>query len=155
MSNYCAIVLISYPSKVMLEILQARFQQYVNRELPHVQAGFRKGIWLQCRRPGVWSLGWEDPLEKEMAIHSSILAWKIPWTEEPGRLYSPWGHKESDTTEQLTHTALEHRLSSCGPWASCSMACGIFPNQGWNRYLLHQPADSLPLSQQGSPQDPF
>ena len=37
---------------------------------------------------GVWSLGWEDPLEKEMATHSSILAWKIPWTEEPGRLQS-------------------------------------------------------------------
>ena len=41
--------------------------------------------------PTMWktrvrSLGWEDPLEKEMAIHSSILAWKIPWTEEPGRL---------------------------------------------------------------------
>ena len=36
----------------------------------------------------VWSLGWEDPLEKEMATHSSILAWKIPWTEEPGRLQS-------------------------------------------------------------------
>ena len=33
-------------------------------------------------------LGWEDPLEKEMATHSSILAWKIPWTEEPGGLYS-------------------------------------------------------------------
>ena len=33
-------------------------------------------------------LGWEDPLEKEMATHSSILAWKIPWTEEPGRLQS-------------------------------------------------------------------
>ena len=32
------------------------------------------------------SLGWEDPLEKEMATHSSTLAWKIPWTEEPGRL---------------------------------------------------------------------
>ena len=31
-------------------------------------------------------LGWEDPLEKEMAIHSSVLAWEIPWTEEPGRL---------------------------------------------------------------------
>ena len=31
-------------------------------------------------------LGWEDPMEKEMAAHSSILAWKIPWTEEPGRL---------------------------------------------------------------------
>ena len=40
--------------------------------------------------PEMWvqSLGWEDPLEKEMAIHSSILAWKIPWTEEPGRLQS-------------------------------------------------------------------
>ena len=36
----------------------------------------------------VRSLGWEDPLEKEMATHSSILAWKIPWTEEPGRLQS-------------------------------------------------------------------
>ena len=36
----------------------------------------------------VWSLGWEDPLEKEMAIHSSILIWKIPRTEEPGGLKS-------------------------------------------------------------------
>ena len=36
----------------------------------------------------VQSLGWEDPLKKEMATHSSILAWRIPWTEEPGRLQS-------------------------------------------------------------------
>ena len=36
----------------------------------------------------VWSLGWEDPLEKGMAIHSSIPAWIIPWTEEPGGLHS-------------------------------------------------------------------
>ena len=36
----------------------------------------------------VRSLGWEDPLEKEMAVHSSTLAWKIPWMEEPGRLES-------------------------------------------------------------------
>ena len=36
----------------------------------------------------VQSLGWEDPLEKEMAIYSSILAWRIPWTEEPGKLES-------------------------------------------------------------------
>ena len=36
----------------------------------------------------IWSLGWEDPLEKGMAAHSSILAWRIPWTEEPGRLQS-------------------------------------------------------------------
>ena len=38
------------------------------------------------RETWVQSLGWEDPLEKEMATHSSTLAWKIPWTEEPGRL---------------------------------------------------------------------
>ena len=41
------------------------------------------------------SLGWEDPLEKEMVTNSSTLAWRIPWTEGPGGL---WGHKESDTT---------------------------------------------------------
>ena len=40
------------------------------------------------RETWVQSLGWEDLLEKEMAAHSSILAWKIPWTEEPGRLQS-------------------------------------------------------------------
>ena len=47
----------------------------------------------------VQSLGQEDPLKKGMAAHPSILAWKIPWTEEPSRIYSPWGHNESDTTE--------------------------------------------------------
>ena len=46
----------------------------------------------------VRSLGWEDPLEKEMTIYSGTLAWKIPWTEEPGS-HSPWGHKELDTTQ--------------------------------------------------------
>ena len=45
----------------------------------------------------VWFLGWEDPLDKEMANHSDILAWIIPWTEEPGRLQS-MGLQESDTT---------------------------------------------------------
>ena len=40
------------------------------------------------RETRVQSLGWEDPLEKEMATHSSILAWKIPWIEEPGGLQS-------------------------------------------------------------------
>ena len=49
----------------------------------------------------VQSLGREDPLEKEMAAHSSTLAWKISWIEEPGRLHSPWGRKEADMTERL------------------------------------------------------
>ena len=72
------------------------------------------------RLPGVreiqvQSLGQEDPLEKEMATHSSTLAWKIPWRENPmegeslgGRSlvgYSPWGHKELGTTERVHFTS--------------------------------------------------
>ena len=48
-----------------------------------------------------WSLGREDPLEEEMATRSRILAWKIPWMEEPGGLQST-GHKESEVTEWLS-----------------------------------------------------
>jgi len=53
--------------------------------------------------PAIWetwvrSLGWEDPLEKGKATHSSILAWRIPWT------VSPWGCRELDTTERATFT---------------------------------------------------
>ena len=62
----------SHASKLMLKILQARLQQYVNRELPDVQARFRKG----------------RATEKAMAPHSSTLPCKIPWTEKPGRLQS-------------------------------------------------------------------
>ena len=55
------------------------------------------------------SLDWEDPLEKGMAPHSSLLAWRIPWTEETGLVgYSPWGRKELDATKQLcTHTGIK------------------------------------------------
>ena len=52
---------------------------------------------------GVPFLGQKHPLEEGMATHSSILAWRIPWTEE-SRGYSPRGRKESDTTEWLTPT---------------------------------------------------
>ena len=53
--------------------------------------------------------GQEGPLEKEMATHSSILAWKIPWTGEPGGL-QPIGHKESDTTEWLRNQMSQNQL---------------------------------------------
>ena len=66
-----------------------------------ISSGFRERegenppTWLsgeesacQSKRRGFRSLGWEDPLEEEMAAHSSILAWKMPWTEEPGGLQS-------------------------------------------------------------------
>ena len=55
------------------------------------QVHTRKEPTCQCRR-WVWSLGWEDPLEKEMATHSNTLAWEIPWTEEPGGLQAMRWH---------------------------------------------------------------
>ena len=75
------------------------------------------------RLPTMWetrvqSLGREDPLEKEMATQSSTLAWKIPWTEEPGRLQS-MGCKESDTTEKL-HFLLLQREDKDRPGESIS-----------------------------------
>ena len=57
----------------------------------------------------VQSLGWEDPLEKEMSTHFSILAWRIPWTESLAG-YSSWGCKESDKTEH----ACKHWAPFCG-----------------------------------------
>ena len=62
------------------------------------------------RETRLHSLGQEDLLEKEMATHSCILAWEIPWTEEPGRLQS-MGRKESDTTE-LLHSLTEDQSAS-------------------------------------------
>ena len=50
----------------------------------------------------IWSLGGEGPVEKDMATHSSIFAWEIQWTEEPGRLQS-MGSQELDTTYWLNH----------------------------------------------------
>ena len=61
------------------------------------------------RETQVWSLGWDNPLEKGMATHSSILAWRIPWTGKPSRLYSPWDCKDSDTTERLTLSLFKNK----------------------------------------------
>ena len=52
------------------------------------------------RETWVWSLGWEDPLEKGKATHSSVLAWRIPWHG----MCSPWSHKELDMTERLSQS---------------------------------------------------
>ena len=77
--------------------------------------------------PAMWetqvrSLGWEDPLEKEMETHSSTLAWEIPWTFHWRSLvgYGPWGHKESDTTSNFTFLLCP---SHCGMNESVS---GVF-----------------------------
>ena len=82
------------------------------------------------RLPPMWetqvrSLGREDPLEKEMVTHSSILAWRIPWKEKPDRLqstgigYSPRGRKESDTTEQL-HLLVIFKFARLCTWGKFS-----------------------------------
>ena len=84
--------------------------QIINKNDLHIQFG-KKGIGPPSQRASLiaplvknpltmqetWvrSLGWEDPLEKGKATHSSILAWRVPWT-------SPWGRKESGTTERLS-----------------------------------------------------
>ena len=66
-------------------------------------------MWLSSkestcqRRRHSFALGQEDPLEKEMATHSSIITWRISWTEELGRLQST-GRKELDATERLNNT---------------------------------------------------
>ena len=56
-------------------------------------------------------LGLEDPLEKEMTTHSSILAWKIPWTEEPGGLQAMGVTKELDMTWQLNNNRLTNNIT--------------------------------------------
>ena len=68
--------------------------------LPPPPPALPEGKASACNAGNV-SLRREDPLEKEMATHSNTLPWRIPWTEESNRLYSPWGPKESDTTERL------------------------------------------------------
>ena len=96
-------------------------------------------MWVQ-------PLGREDPLEKGMVTHSSILAWKIPRPEEPGRLQS-MSHWESDTTEH-THT---HKVSfSPSPphWKwSChcgySGCCGDHPHQSFQDWSTHSPASRI------------
>ena len=71
---------------------------YINKQQASLVTQMVKNL-LAMQETQAWFLGQEDPLKKGMATHSSILAWRIPWTEVD---YSPWGHKELDTIEQLT-----------------------------------------------------
>ena len=110
-SDYHTIALISHTSKVMLKILQDRLQQYVNCELPDVQAGFRKG---KGTRDQIANIYWI--IEKAREFPKII--WRRKWQSTPALLpgkshgrrsligYSPWGRKESDMTEWLHFTSL-------------------------------------------------
>ena len=78
----------------------------------------------------VWSLGQEDPLEKKLATHSSILVWRIPWTEEPGRL-------QSTGSQRVRHDGATHTLTFHGhtPYTGGS--------QIWTRAIWHYTACPL------------
>ena len=96
--------------------LQSTEGQYIFFSSQHSSSERLASLVVQRlkRLPAMWetwvqSLGREDPLEKDMATHSSILAWRIPWTEELGGLQST-GRKESDTTERL-HFTFTKRLN--------------------------------------------
>ena len=89
---------------------------------------------LPSMQETVWSLGWDDPLEKEMAPYSSILAWKIPWTEEPGAKSQTWLSNNTSIMQldlgfepkssywkarvilRILSCLPVHYFSKCGPW---------------------------------------
>ena len=109
--------------------------------------------------PTMWatwvrSLGWEDPLEQGMATHSSILAWRIPWTEELGRLWS-WS-QQRDTTERLNaFTFISFSWSTCPSCPSLNLAdlpmptsilrSGVFSSRKPTRWLGMGPPGLLLL----------
>ena len=121
---------------------------------------------LKCL-PAMWetwvrSLGWEDPLGKEMATHSSIPAWRIPWTEEPGGLqskrslvgYSPRGRKESNTTKRLHW--LTHKFDFLGGSEVKVSACNagdLGPIPGSERCPGEGNGNPLQYSCLGNPMD--
>ena len=130
----------------------------------------------------VCSLGWDDHLEKEMATHASVLAWKILWAEEPGRLqsprsqrfgrqwhstpvllpgkslgqrslvgYSPRGHKESDTTEQLNNNNPQIRLDWGQQFQSASSNSVSCWFSGKAKCELHSRIHRCPKKKTNSP----
>ena len=104
------------------------------------------------RLPTIWetkvrSLGWEDPLEEEMATHSSILAWGIPWMEEPGRL-QPMGWQRI-RHDRVTSLSLSLHLSIRPPVSHSSLLeeinFSLDLGLGLMLWLSVQPCDLFPL----------
>ena len=83
MQHICKQNKIAYPQIFIVCLMHVEFSSLVAQTVKNLPA---------MQETMVLSLCWEDPLEKEMATHSSIFAWEIPWTEEPGGLQS-WGSK--------------------------------------------------------------
>ena len=79
----------------------------------------------EMQETGVWSLGWEGPLEKGMATHTSILAWRIPWTEEPRGLQSMGSTKNRTWLSDLRFQALESVVEETLTWSSGALVSGL------------------------------
>ena len=95
---------------------------------PYAYKSYRKMYTCRSHRIIWFSLKYTFTnlcMEKAMAPHSSTLAWKIPWTEKPGRPHSPWGREESDTTERL-HFHLS--LSCIGEENGNPLQCSCLEN---------------------------
>ena len=86
----------------------------------------------------VQSLGWEDPLEKEMAAHPSILAWEVPWTEEPGRLQSKGSQRVRHDLQTENNNRKFRALGAGGGREICS--------SGFSEIMTQQSADCDSLS---------
>ena len=80
------------------------------------------------RETWVQSLGWEDPLEKEMTTHSSILAWRIPWTEKPGGLQSMGSQSQIRLKRLSMHAACSNYILDCVSWVSRLTLLGLTTN---------------------------
>ena len=103
------------PSKQVCAQVRATLVAQTVKRLPAMQ------------ETGVWSLGWEEPLEKEMAAHSSTLAWKIPWTEEHGRLQSMGSQRVGhDWATSLHFITLVKNFSADPP--------GLFHTSLWTKF---------------------
>ena len=113
----------AYPNNSLLGELSTSYASLVAQMIKRLPA-------MQETR--VQSLGWEDPLEKEMATLSSILAWRIPWTEEPGRLQSTGSQRVGHNWATFTFTMWFHQeatLETCS-WSPLDSALCVF-SLGW------------------------
>ena len=106
-------------------------------------------VSLPMREMWAWSLGREDPLEKGMATHSSILAWRIPWTEEPSRLQS-MGSQRLDRTERLNTFIFLLCWPLISPFSIPVPACGLC--SGTFLHMEYTPALTLAPQNLPTPQ---
>ena len=100
----------------LMDMSLSKLQELVSLDISGQDVSYKPTLtWWVCKRMKKNRRRFQTGETKAMAPYSSTLAWKIPWTEEPGRL-SPWGRKESDTTE-----ATEHAVISLIPLHGCCL----------------------------------